>query len=164
MDDKTTTTQTAATGGKTFTQAELDAAIESRLTRERAKFADYEALKAKADKFDKAEEAAKSELQKAQEQAAAYKAQLDAKTRELAAAAARSKVSSETGVPANLLTGETEEACKAQAEALHAWRGGVRSVPNRSVDHMLAESRKTTPKDEFEAGLLKMAGELFPDE
>ena len=70
MDDKTTTTQTAATGGKTFTQAELDAAIESRLTRERAKFADYEALKAKAEKFDKAEEAAKSELQKAQEQAA----------------------------------------------------------------------------------------------
>lgn len=164
MDEKTTTTQTAATGGKTFTQAELDAAIESRLTRERAKFADYETLKAKAEKFDKAEEAAKSELQKAQDQAAAYKAQLDAKTRELAAAAARSKVSSETGVPANLLTGETEEACKAQAEALQAWRGGVKSVPNRSVDHVIGATAKATAKNEYEAGLMKMAGELFPDE
>ena len=164
MDDKTTTTQAAAAGGKTFTQAELDAAIESRLTRERAKFADYETLKAKAEKFDKAEEAAKSELQKAQEQAAAYKAQLDAKTRELAAAAARSKVSSETGVPANLLTGETEEACKAQAEALHAWRGGVKFVPNRSVDHVIGAKTKATAKNEYEAGLMKMAGDLFPDE
>lgn len=33
----------------------------------------------------------------------------------------REKVSKETGVPAALLTGETEEACKAQAEGIRAY-------------------------------------------
>ena len=42
---------------RTFTQAEMNAIIQDRLTRERGKYADYEALKAKAAKFDEAEEA-----------------------------------------------------------------------------------------------------------
>lgn len=33
----------------------------------------------------------------------------------------RAKVSRDTGVPADLLTGETEEACKSQAEAIKAY-------------------------------------------
>lgn len=40
--------------------------IQDRLTRERGKYADYETLKVKAAKFDEAEEAGKTELQKAQ--------------------------------------------------------------------------------------------------
>ena len=34
----------------------------------------------------------------------------------------REKVSKETGVPASLLTGETEDACKAQAEGIKAFK------------------------------------------
>ena len=60
---------TAEKQDRTFTQAEMDAIIGERLSRERAKFADYDDLKAKASKFDATEEASKSELQKATEKA-----------------------------------------------------------------------------------------------
>lgn len=50
--------------GKTFTQEQLDAIIADRLTRERTKFADYEALKTKASKFDEIEQANLSDLEK----------------------------------------------------------------------------------------------------
>ena len=43
---------------------------------------------------------------------------------------ARAKVSANTGVPASLLTGDTEEACQAQAEALTKWRGTVPAYPD----------------------------------
>lgn len=43
---------------------------------------------------------------------------------------AREKVSANTGVPANLLTGDTEEACKAQADAILAWRGAQPKYPD----------------------------------
>lgn len=50
----------------TLTQAQLDAIIEERALREtRSKFADYETLKQKAAQLDQAEEANKTELQKA---------------------------------------------------------------------------------------------------
>lgn len=147
------------TKGKTFTQADVDAAVESRLQRERAKYADYAELKEKADKYDKAEDAAKSELQKAQEQAADFKAKLDAREKELEAVRSRDKVSAETGVPAALLTGETEDACRTQAAALLQWRGASKPAPNRSVDHLLG----TKPaKGGLEAGFAKLSDDLFP--
>lgn len=122
---------------KTFTQAEMDALIEKRLERERGKYSDYEALKEKAAKYDQAQESAKTELQKALDQAAEFKAKLAEREKEIASAKARGKVAAETGVPEHLLLGETEEACKAYAEKLLAWRGGAPAMPNGSVDHML---------------------------
>ena len=103
---------------RTFTQAELDQVVQERLGRERAKYADYETLKEKAAKYDQAEEASKTELQKAQEKANDYKAQLDAMKKAQGIQAIREKVAAETKVPANLLSGETEEDCKAQAKAI----------------------------------------------
>ena len=61
-----------------FTQADLDRIVKDRLTREREKYGDYDALKAKADKFDEIEEASKTELQKATEKAKALQDELDA--------------------------------------------------------------------------------------
>lgn len=61
-----TAAETQENEQRTFTQAEMNAIIQDRLTRERGKYADYEALKAKAAKFDEAEEAGKTDLQKAQ--------------------------------------------------------------------------------------------------
>ena len=55
---------------KTFTQEEVNAIVEKRLARVKSEPpADYEELKAKAAKYDEAQEAAKSELQKATEAA-----------------------------------------------------------------------------------------------
>ena len=47
--------QTAEQPERTFTQAEMDAIIRDRLSRERSKYADYDDIKAKAQKFDAAE-------------------------------------------------------------------------------------------------------------
>ena len=73
---------------RTFTQAEMNAIISDRLTRERSKYADYDDLKAKAAQFDAAQEAGKTELQKANEKAAKLQQQLDDTSRALAAAQA----------------------------------------------------------------------------
>lgn len=152
------------TGGeKTFTQAELDAQIAQRLERERAKYSDYDAIKAKAAKFDEAEAARKSELQQALEQAADYKAKLDAREKEIATANARGKVSSETGVPAQLLVGDTEEACKAYADKLLKWHNGAAPVPNRGVDHMLG-SKPGKGGAEKDAALSALRDALFQKE
>lgn len=103
---------------RTFTQAEMNAIISDRVARERSKYADYEALKAKAAQFDAAEQAGKTELQKANEKAASLQAQVDSLTKANTLRELRTKVSAETGVPAELLNGETEEICKAQATAI----------------------------------------------
>lgn len=60
-------------GERTFTQAELDAILADRLVRERSKYAGFDDLKAKAEKWAEFEESQKSETQKAIE--AAQKAQ-----------------------------------------------------------------------------------------
>jgi hypothetical protein len=83
MSDTTTQTTptTAATpdtttpaGGKTFTQAELDAVIADRLARERDKFKDFEALKTKAAKLDELEKANLTEAEKLKADLAAAQA------------------------------------------------------------------------------------------
>lgn len=51
----------------------------------------------------------------------AVKAELDALKASNALRDLRAQVSKDTGVPADLLTGDTEEACKAQAEAIKAY-------------------------------------------
>lgn len=103
------------------TQEKFDEAIKERLARERAKFADYDELKAKAAKFDEAEEARKSDLEKANERISELEAA--AKSREEAdrLAEARAKVSKETGVPADLISGTDEESMTESAKAIAAF-------------------------------------------
>ena len=103
---------------KTFTQDEVNAIISERLSREREKYADYETMKQKAEKYDEAEEASKSELQKANEKADRLEKELNKRKLEDAARQIRDKVAKDTGVPAHLLTGEDEESCKAQAKSI----------------------------------------------
>lgn len=73
---------------------------------------ELEALKAKSPNVE-----LQQKLQAATEELAALK-QSNA-LREL-----REKVSKDTGVPASLLTGDSEEACKTQAEAIKSFAGG----------------------------------------
>ena len=147
---------------KTFTQAELDAAVENRLARERAKYSDYDTLKDKAAKFDQAQEAAKSELQKAQERAKDFEAKYNASEKALATAKARSKVAAETGVPEALLVGENEEELKAHAASLLKWRGDAPKAPNRGVDHLLGDKSSKSGTD-LDAALSSLRDGLFPD-
>ena len=101
-----------ATADKTFTQAELDAIVSDRLKRERAKYADYDEFKAKAAKYDEAEEANKSELQKAVEERDRYKAEIEKLHAEKERADLIAKVATEQGVDAALLarmSGDVEE-------------------------------------------------------
>ena len=106
---------------KTFTQDELNAIVNDRLKRERDKYADFATLKEKAAKFDQLEEASKSEIQKITEKAAQLQQELDQIKQAESIREIRSKVSKETGIPDNLLTGATEEECKEQAEAIKAF-------------------------------------------
>lgn len=103
---------------KTFTQAELDAVVKDRLKREREKYADFDALKAKAAKFDEIEQANKTELEKANEQVSALKAQLDGIKKAEELREMRTKIATENNVPIELLNGATEEECQAQADKI----------------------------------------------
>ena len=106
---------------RTFTQAEVNTIISERLGKERSKYADYETYKAKAEKYDAAEEASKSELQKAVEKAEALQKKYDELKRANDVQTIRVKVSQDTGVPAELLSGDTEESCAEQAKAILAF-------------------------------------------
>ena len=106
---------------KTFTQEEVNAIVGERLKRAEAKYGDYEELKEKAMKLDQIEEASKSELEKITEKAANLQTELDAMKKAESIRAIREKVSNETGIPLNLLTADTEEACMEQAMAIKAY-------------------------------------------
>lgn len=111
-------TVTTQEENRTFTQEEVNAIVGKRLAEEKGKFADYEDLKAKAAKYDEAEEANKSELQKVTERATALENELNSmkeaeKLREI-----RESVAKDTGIPIHLLTGKTKEECEAQAAAI----------------------------------------------
>lgn len=98
-------------------QEDLDKIIQKRLARERNKYADYEALAAKAAKFDESVEAGKSELDKAIERAERAEEELAARRVE----ADRFKVIAEFNLPADLhdlITGTDVEEMRARAEKL----------------------------------------------
>lgn len=109
--------------GQTFepiaSQEALDRIVQQRLARERAKFADYDDLKAQAAKFAKFEESQKTEAQKAQERLEAA----EKRAAELEAKAIRAEVAAEKGIPASLLSGSTREELEASADALIAFKG-----------------------------------------
>lgn len=106
---------------RTFTQEEVNAIVGKRLAEEKGKYSDYDEIKAKAAKFDEAEEANKTELQKAIERANNFEAELQGMKKAEEIRQMKEKIATETGIPANLINGTTEEECKAQAEAIKAF-------------------------------------------
>lgn len=158
MADTATEMQVSTTEGadntqeaRTFTQEELNKIVEGRVAKERAKAnADYEELRAKASKFDEMEEARKSELQKATEKADKLQAQLDAINKANEIREIKEKVSAETGVPVHLLSGNTEEECKTQADGILKFAqpagypvvkdgGEVQSINNKNTQSQFAD-------------------------
>ena len=100
---------------KLFTQDEVNKFFDRRYSETMSKLKEYEA---KAKKYDELEEANKTELQKATEKAEKLQAELDSIKKANEVREMRDKVAQETGVPAHLLTAETEDECKAQAESI----------------------------------------------
>ena len=114
-------TQNAEVETKTFTQEEVNSIVAERLGRDRQKYADYDSLKKKAEEFDKLQEANKSELEKVTERANKLENELASIKKANEVRDIRLKISNETGVPLELLTEETEEGCKKQADAINAF-------------------------------------------
>lgn len=108
-----------AGGGYTppATQEEFDKRIGPRLAREREKYADYDAVKDKAAKWDAHDEANKSEIQKATDAKTAAESERDAAQAELA----RYKAIAKHSVPEefqHLVVGNDEAALEAAAESV----------------------------------------------
>lgn len=101
--------------GRTFTQDEVNAIAATERRKAEERFAGYEDLKAKAEQFDAAQDAAKTDLQRATERAETAEKRAHAL---LVEAVAASK-----GVPASHIVGDTREALEASADQLLAWRG-----------------------------------------
>lgn len=109
-------------------QAALDEIIERRLTAERARYADYDELKAKAARFDEAEQAGKSELQKVQEKLEAAMAENGTlKSRALAAEVAAAKKLPPAA--AQFLGAGTREELEARADQLLALTSHEKQPP-----------------------------------
>lgn len=107
------------------TQEEFDRMVGARLDRERAKFADYDDLKAKAVKFDEVEQSNKSELEKAQERIN----ELEGTVTQAQRAALVTRIASEEGVIPEVLHGDTEEEMRAAAARVKEWAKGSTKAP-----------------------------------
>lgn len=105
------------------TQEEFDAILKKRLERERekvtaevsAKYANYDELAEKAKAYDEAQEAQKSEVQKAQEKIAQLEGDIKKRDEADKQREMRAKVAKETGIPESLIQGTDEESMKAYA-------------------------------------------------
>lgn len=138
---------------KTFTQDELNAIVQDRLNRERAKYADYSELKEKAAAFDEARESEKTELQNALERAEKAESAAAALQAEKERAAAVQQIAASSGVDAGLLAmmqGSTTEQIQANADVLKAKFAAVPKYPN-ITDTGSGGNTSTMTKDQIYA-------------
>lgn len=106
-------------------QEDLNRVIGERINSVKAKFADYDDLKAKAGRLDEIEQASKSELEKAQERIS----ELEGTVSQAQRAALVTRVASEEGVIPEVLHGDTEEEMRAAAARIKEWAADTRKAP-----------------------------------
>lgn len=125
-------------------QSDLDRIIADRLSRERAKFADYDDLKAAADRLEQIEQENKSEAEKQADLIAELKSKVtDYETRDQIAEW-KSEVSGSTGVPANVLAGTTLEEIQEHAETLKPFIAES-TTPTKPAPLIVPAEGKTPP-------------------
>lgn len=152
----------APENGKSFTQEEVDNIVAQRLARQKSQYADYDDLKAKAAAYDKAQDAGKSEIQKLQESNQKLLDKMAGMEKASKIKDARMKVSTDTGVPAALLTGEDEESCKAQAAAILKFAKGKSYPGVKGEKHESQTGGKATSNgNATEEDFRKMAESIF---
>jgi hypothetical protein len=140
-------------------QEEFDRMVGARLERERAKFADYDDIKTKAAEFDKAQEASKTELQKAADRAARAEKERD----DLKVASLRASVALDKGLTASQakrLVGATKEELEADADELLAdlgsTKGGQKPAPKTLRSGSSGSSEQMTGKEKAAAALRQL--------
>ena len=143
-------------------QEDFDKAIQARIARERAKFADYDDVKAKAEKLAKIENANKTEAQKQADRLAEIErenAELKSGKLRVEVAAAKSDPTKGIVIPPSLLTGSTKEELEAAADALIAFKG----EPQTQRLHIPNEGKSPTttggPATEFAEFLNNQLGQ-----
>lgn len=112
------TQSTESTEAKTFTQDDVNKIVQERVAKEKAKYEGFEEMKSKAAEYERLQEANKSDLQKAEDKASKLEKELAGYKKAEQMRQIKASVSEKTGIPERLLTGETEEACEAQANAI----------------------------------------------
>lgn len=120
--DGNNTSETTSGAGDEFkaitSQDDLNKVLNERLSRERAKYADYKDVKAKASRLDQIEEANKTEVQKLADRVTGAETERDAARVDML----RFKVAAKHGISEEdadlFLTGKDEEALTKQAERL----------------------------------------------
>lgn len=142
-------TANQATEQKTFTQEELNAIVNDRLGREKAKYSDYEALKEKASKFDQIEEASKTELQKITDKATALESELKALKKANEIRGIREEVAKTMNIPTDLLTADTKEGCEAQAKSLLAFASAQQGYPTLKDSGEVNPAGEASTRDLF---------------
>lgn len=130
-------------------QDALDKIVQARVARERAKFSDYDDLKAKADKLAQFEESQKSEAQRAQERLDAA----EKRASELELKATRAEVAAAKGVPVALLSGSTQAELESAADALIQFKGSAPSGPIAPREGTPRNSNSEDPMREFARSL-----------
>ena len=115
------------------------------------------ANQAAADELEQLKESQKSELQKAQEAEAAAKTELEKLKAEREAEKERAKVSAETGIPADLIVGDTEDDMRDFAKKLaeHFKLDPAPKVPGAG------KIPKEPAKDAKDAAMRELADQLF---
>lgn len=138
-------------------QADLDRIIADRLSRERAKFADYDDLKTKASKYDQVTEAQKTAEQKAAEALAQAQAKVqEYQTREQVAKW-KDEVSEKTGVPAKVLAGSSLEEIQAHAETLKPLIAPADPAPRKGAIGPYVPTEGKTPAAPLNSDALENA-------
>lgn len=143
-------------------QEEFDRMVGARLERERGKFSDYDDLKAKAEKFDKVDEASKTEVQKERERAEKAESALTPTQAQVA----RLEVALEKGLTATQakrLVGSTKEEFAADADVLLSDLGakpGAKPKPNVKTlqSGSTANGDNTTGRERAAAALRQLRG------
>lgn len=118
-----------AGGSQQFTQEEFNRLVAREKRELRAKYADYDDLKAKAEQLDAIEEAKKSELEKAQEERDGWKSKYEELNAEVERRNAIDKAAAEFKVDAAMLArmaGDVEENAKFLSERA----GSILKYPN----------------------------------
>lgn len=100
------------------TQEELNRIVDARLARERAKYSDYEDLKAKAAKFDQAQNDSKTAEQKFNDRITELEAQVSSSKSEAVRARIQAKHAISDEDAALFLTGSDPDQLEKQAKAL----------------------------------------------
>lgn len=137
-------------------QEELERVLGRRLERERAKFADYDDLKSKAARLDEIEESQKSELEKLQERAATA----EQRAAEFERQALKAQIAAETGVPVEVLHGDSEESIRAAAQKVIEWREAGKKAPPKPKGLKSGAAGSETPagKERAAAALRQLRG------